>query len=102
VDRYDVVISTRSMAGIDQLLEAISDSVVSTVKVDTVLTVQQRQKALLSDCVRSLRRCEDLKLQPELAAEQLRLATGCIGRLTGDVDVEELLGVIFSRFCIGK
>ena len=36
------------------------------------------------------------------AAEDLRLATRYLGRVVGDVDVEEVLGKIFSDFCIGK
>jgi tRNA modification GTPase len=39
---------------------------------------------------------------PELAAEDVRLATTAIGRLTGRIDVEDLLGEIFASFCIGK
>ncbi|MFN3464036.1 MAG: tRNA uridine-5-carboxymethylaminomethyl(34) synthesis GTPase MnmE [Terricaulis sp.] len=39
---------------------------------------------------------------PELAAEDLRVAADQIGRLTGRIDVEDLLGEIFSSFCIGK
>lgn len=39
---------------------------------------------------------------PELAAEELRLALAAIGRITGEVGVEDLLDTIFSRFCIGK
>jgi tRNA modification GTPase len=38
----------------------------------------------------------------ELLAEELRLATRALGRLTGRVDVEDLLDVIFADFCIGK
>jgi tRNA modification GTPase len=42
-------------------------------------------------------------LQPlELRSEGLRLASKALGRITGDVDVEELLDVIFGQFCIGK
>lgn len=37
-----------------------------------------------------------------LAAEELRYATMAIGRITGAVDVEEVLGAIFEGFCIGK
>jgi tRNA modification GTPase len=38
----------------------------------------------------------------ELFAEDLRLAASWIGRITGRIDVEELLDVIFRDFCIGK
>ncbi len=44
----------------------------------------------------------DFSNAPELAAEDFRHATTALGRITGDVDVEELLGQIFSSFCIGK
>jgi tRNA modification GTPase len=37
-----------------------------------------------------------------LAAEDVRVATHAIGRLTGRIDVEDLLDEIFSSFCIGK
>ena len=39
---------------------------------------------------------------PELRGEDLRLASRAIGRITGEVGVEDLLGDIFGRFCIGK
>jgi len=39
---------------------------------------------------------------PELLAEDLRLAMRAIGRITGMVDVEELLDFVFRDFCIGK
>jgi tRNA modification GTPase len=38
----------------------------------------------------------------ELKAEELRIAARHLGRLTGNIDVEEVLGAIFSEFCIGK
>ncbi|MEM1047633.1 MAG: tRNA uridine-5-carboxymethylaminomethyl(34) synthesis GTPase MnmE [Pseudomonadota bacterium] len=38
----------------------------------------------------------------ELMAEDLRSASDALGRLTGRIDVEDLLDVIFSEFCIGK
>ena len=39
---------------------------------------------------------------PELLAEDLRLAARSVGRITGTVDVEDVLDLIFSEFCIGK
>jgi len=38
----------------------------------------------------------------ELFAEELRLAHRALGSITGQFDVEHLLGEIFARFCIGK
>ena len=38
----------------------------------------------------------------ELRAEDIRRAAHALGRITGRVDVEDVLGEIFSRFCIGK
>ena len=38
----------------------------------------------------------------ELVSEDLRMAARSLGRITGTVDVEDLLDRIFSSFCIGK
>jgi tRNA modification GTPase len=40
--------------------------------------------------------------QSELMAEDLRLALRAVGRLTGRVDIEEVLDSVFRDFCIGK
>ena len=45
---------------------------------------------------------EQAALQPELAAEELRLAGLALGEITGQVTADDILGEIFSRFCIGK
>ena len=38
----------------------------------------------------------------ELQAEEMRLAQAALGRITGEVSADDLVGEIFSRFCIGK
>ena len=38
----------------------------------------------------------------ELFAEELRLTQQALGEITGEFTADDLLGVIFSRFCIGK
>jgi len=46
--------------------------------------------------------CAEAGDHAELAAEHLREAADALGRLTGRLDVEDVLGQIFSEFCIGK
>lgn len=49
-----------------------------------------------------LRAADQLPEHVELAAEDLRGAANALGRIAGRMDVEEILGAVFSRFCIGK
>ena len=67
---------------------------------DAPLT-RTRHRYALEECNAALRRARDADL-PELAAEDLRLAARALGRITGTVDVEDLLDVVFAEFCIGK
>ena len=61
-----------------------------------------RQKTLLEDARKHLEDAALQATQPELLAEDLRLAARSLGRLTGRIDVEDILDVIFRDFCIGK
>ena len=67
---------------------------------------RSRHRARLRECVHHLRAFAAAAASEtgrhEVAAEELRLAARALGRVTGAVDVEELLDVIFSDFCIGK
>jgi tRNA modification GTPase len=65
-----------------------------------VLT-RARHREALEDCLAAIGRMAAAG-GPELAAEDLRLAVRALGRVTGRVDVEDLLDVIFRDFCIGK
>jgi len=40
--------------------------------------------------------------EPVLAAEELRYAAQAIAKVTGRIDVENILDIVFSEFCIGK
>ncbi len=67
------------------------------------LVTRTRQRDLLQRASDSL--CRSLELVEEgeeLAAEELRAAAYALGRLLGRVDVEDVLGAIFDKFCIGK
>ena len=66
-----------------------------------VLVTRQRHAEILEDVVSHLDTAQHATAL-ELAAEDLRLAQRALGRLTGAVDVEQLLDIVFADFCIGK
>lgn len=67
-----------------------------------VLITRERHRRHLQQCLQHLNNFLDRDLPMDLAAEELRLAMRELGKVTGRVDVEELLDVIFRDFCIGK
>jgi tRNA modification GTPase len=67
------------------------------------LVTRERQRHALSEALQHLEAILSAPPKPEeLIAEELRLAARALGRVTGRVDVEEVLGEIFKNFCIGK
>ncbi len=60
-----------------------------------------RHRAALEECLEHLKRARYAP-ETELCAEDMRLAVRALGRITGHVDVEDVLDVIFRDFCIGK
>ena len=65
------------------------------------LITRQRYKEALSECLENLKRF-NLHKEIELSAEDIRLACRAVGKITGRVEVDEILDKIFSSFCIGK
>ena len=66
---------------------------------------RERHRLALVACAEALARClgQFDRLAPvELAAEDVRLAVRALGRITGAVDVEDILDIVFADFCIGK
>ncbi|TAJ71270.1 MAG: tRNA uridine-5-carboxymethylaminomethyl(34) synthesis GTPase MnmE [Phenylobacterium sp.] len=61
-----------------------------------------RHQELLSEAADRLRHALDQDEHLELAAEDVRLAARALDRITGRIDPEDVLGRIFSTFCIGK
>jgi len=62
---------------------------------------RERHRQALTDCYEALCRAGQAGAS-ELVAEDVRLAVRALGRITGRVDVEDVLDVIFREFCIGK
>jgi tRNA modification GTPase len=70
---------------------------------DAPALTRPRHRHALGEALAHLRHGLDAPAgHPELLAEDLRLAMRAIGRITGRVDVEELLDFVFRDFCIGK
>ena len=68
-----------------------------------IMPARERQIFLLRKCLA----CVDAALEArilglEYVAEHLRLASHQLGKITGDIDIEDVLDVIFSQFCVGK
>ncbi len=95
-------ISVTSDDGMDAFLARLQEMVRARADTGAAIPLTRiRHRKALEECVASLRRAQAADL-PELAAEDLRLAAKSLGRLTGRVDVEEILDVVFRDFCIGK
>lgn len=99
---YDLVISTKDGTGLGRLLDEIGIRAAAAVDgAGDVLPSRLRHVELLNE-TRDLLMAALSGQGQELRAEELRLASDRLGRIIGAVDVEDLLDVIFSQFCIGK
>jgi tRNA modification GTPase len=101
--REGLVLSLKSDNGLDKLLIKLEEIVrirLATGDEAPVLT-RARHRHALREASATLGRAV-LVPESELFAEDLRLAVRAIGRITGRVDVEDLLDVVFRDFCIGK
>jgi tRNA modification GTPase len=101
---YDLVLSAETGSGMGELIALLGSFVDAQVGGAGVVTpVRQRQVEELAECEGRLRAALAIRSGGiELAAEELRLAGDALGRLSGRIGVEEMLGVIFSQFCVGK
>ncbi|QFY61829.1 tRNA uridine-5-carboxymethylaminomethyl(34) synthesis GTPase MnmE [Rhizobium grahamii] len=101
---YDVIISVETGEGLPELRQLITTALLSKVHVQSLaIPNRRRHKDSLTQCVRAIRTALlDSEKPLDLRAEDLRVASDALGRVTGHVDVENLLDVIFGEFCIGK
>jgi tRNA modification GTPase len=98
-------ISARTGDGMDTLLAALEERIrakLHTHMQEGAVVTRARHRHALEEAAAALDRALATEKTPELMAEDLRLALRAIGRITGRVDIEDLLDVIFREFCIGK
>lgn len=97
-------VSAKTGAGMEALLRGLEEIVTEQLggREGASLT-RLRHRRALQECEAALGRAAGHGDQEaELLAEDLRLAADALGRITGAVDVENILDVVFAEFCIGK
>ena len=93
-----VPISCRTNQGVSHVTSVLGDMVKGIVHSDSIkgdigVITRERQRNCLTVAEEGL---------VDLEAEELRNGLKALARLTGDVDIEEVLDIVFSDFCIGK
>lgn len=94
-------LSATTGAGIAALVDAIQHEAKDALTGEPAVLTRLRHKVVLEGVSDALGRAIATE-EPELIAEELRVAEASLDRLIGRIDVDEVLGSIFSRFCIGK
>lgn len=93
-------------AKFNQGIDGLTDTIIETIKNNfssssNCLITRIRYRKALEECLENLD-IFSLNKEIELAAEDIRLACRAIGKITGNVEVDEILNIIFGSFCIGK
>ncbi len=97
-----IPISVKTGAGVGDLIACLESSVKTRLSGhEGPVPTRQRHREALKETVAALERASSGVL-PELVAEDIRLATRALGRITGRIDIDEILDTVFRDFCIGK
>jgi len=94
-------LSAKTGAGMEILQERLLETI-GWHQETGVFMARTRHLEALSNAERHLAEAKLQQDRPELFAEELREAQGCLTSITGEFTADDLLGEIFSRFCIGK
>ena len=95
-------VSARTGDGLDILLEKLTQEVSERCYPSAMPAINRKRHLIaLQECADALERFTSSP-ETELAAEDLRQASRALGKITGCVNVEEVLDIIFREFCIGK
>ena len=97
-----VWLSAKTGAGLDLLRDALLQVVGWSEKTESVFLARERHLEALCSAGQHLKAATEQGGQWELLAEELRLAHAALSGITGDFTADDLLGEIFSRFCVGK
>jgi tRNA modification GTPase len=100
--REGLWISSKTGKGLSELIDALAGHAErGMARGEAPVVTRARHRHALEESAKSLEQAGPEEA-PELAAEHLRRALRAIGRITGRVDLDELLDVVFRDFCLGK
>jgi tRNA modification GTPase len=97
-----VLVSAKTGAGIEELRSKLLEAVGWREEESGAFMARERHLRALMLAQTHLERARIVLAQAELFAEELRLAQSALNEITGEFTPDDLLGEIFSRFCIGK
>jgi len=100
-----ILLSIKKQKNINKLINLIKQKIKNQFKgSENILITRERHRKNLEECLINLKKFNTKKKVGDFdkAAEDLRLATRSLGKITGKVDVEDILDSIFNDFCIGK
>ena len=100
-----ITLSAKLNDGIDALRDALKESIGFNSMIEGAFVARERHLIALRaarELIASAEQCLVDGVPFELAAEDLRLAQNELGRITGQITSDDLLGEIFSTFCVGK
>jgi tRNA modification GTPase len=98
----EIHLSAKTGAGLDLLKAEILHIAGWRPGNEDLLMARERHLSALSEAASALERADRMLAQTEFFAEELRLAQASLSSITGTFTADDLLGEIFSRFCIGK
>jgi tRNA modification GTPase len=100
----DLAISAKTGAGVDRLLDVIAELAEERMSSSepALLTLERHRRAFLDAREALASILAPRATEPELIAEDLRRAANAMDRVVGRIGVEEVLGAIFARLCVGK
>jgi tRNA modification GTPase len=102
VEACSVRVSAKTGKGFENLIALLTQRAEGLIGMrEAPSLTRERHRTALAEAMSCLSSAMSA-VMPELVAEDVRLAVRAIGRVTGRVDVEDLLDVIFRDFCIGK
>ena len=101
-DVQEILVSAKADAGIDLLRAALLQAAGWDRTGESLFVARERHLRALALASERLEAAVGQSAQLELFAEELRLAQEALAGITGEFSADDLLGEIFSRFCIGK